>query len=132
MSKSTKKKNLCLMAPIAALTGNYSAVDNDGHEQTLRFREFGPSGKKYFGIGTPKRNYDLHPVTEDETAQRELFSQSAALRKKIVKDQALKATWLTRFQADTKSGATECTTLGGYIMSQALHGHVDAQGQYQE
>lgn len=78
------------------------------------------------------RNYSTNPLTPDEQAQRAAFTAAAALRKLILDNAALRATWLKRLQDDKKAGSTKCSTLNGYLMNQAMNGHISEAGQYQE
>lgn len=115
-----------------ALRGNFTGQDQHGHKETLRFRETA-WGTKSFGLGkNVKRNYTTNPLSPDEQAQRAAFTAAVALRKLIIDNAALRATWLKRLQDDKKAGTTKCTTLNGYLMSQAMNGHVAEDGSYTE
>ncbi len=111
-----------------ALKGNFNAQDEHGHKDTFRFRETA-WGKKSFGLGAnTKRNYTTNPLSPLETANRQSFSDAAALRKKILTTSSLRQTWQAKFKEDKKEGLTNCNTLQGYLMQTAMNGGIDEDG----
>jgi len=115
-----------------ALKGNFSATDEHGHKETLRFRETA-WGTKSFGLGDGKqRDYTQKPLSTKETNARAAFKAAAALRKTILDSATLRTTWSKRFSDDLKAGKTACNTLVGYVMNQAIKGHIDDDGTYLE
>ncbi len=73
-----------------------------------------------------KRDMVKHPATQKETVQRGIFAEAAGIRAMILADPGLKSTWLNKFQADK---TTNCCTLNGYIMQNALKGRISEEGQ---
>ncbi len=125
-------KQICINPVFMALRGNFIGQDQHGHKETLRFRETA-WGTKSFGLGkNVARNYTTNPLTPDEQAARAAFTAATALRKLICDNAALRATWLKRLNDAKKAGTTKCNTLNGFLMNQAINGHISESGQYQE
>jgi len=88
-------------------------------------------GKKQRGCNvTGVRNYKLNPITENEAAQRQAFTDAAALRKLILNSATFRAQWLKRFQDARKAGTTDCSTLSGFLMQQGMLGNIADDGSY--
>jgi len=79
---------------------------------------------------TTERNYVTNPLTTKETNHRNAFKAAAALRKLILDSATLRTNWSKRFSDDRKAGTTECTTLNGYLMKEAMAGNIDDDGSY--
>jgi len=125
-------KQICLNPVLAALKGNFAASDEHGHKETLRFRET-KWGTRYFGLGDAKaRDYSQKPLTTKETNARAAFKAAAALRKTIMDSATLRTTWSKRYSDAVKAGSTACNTFAGYVMNQAIKGHIDDDGSYLE
>jgi len=89
-------------------------------------------GQLYSGTICEPRDLSQRPYTDDEIAHQAAFKTASSLRKLILDSDTLKPVWQERFRADLKAKATACSTLSGYLMSQALHGHISAEGAYQD
>ena len=86
-------------------------------------------GNKQRGcMATTKRNLTIKPYTEGENSQHARFKAAALLCKMIREDMALKSQWVARFRADKEKTAT---TFNGYLLQQAMWGHISEEGAYQ-
>lgn len=90
------------------------------------------NGVVYSGTVCNPRDLSQRPYTEDELNQQAAFREASERRSLILASDTLRPTWQERYRTDLNSKATQCTTLSGYLISQALHGHISAEGAYQE
>ena len=116
-------KQVCLTPALAALRGNFTAYDNDGHKAALRFRQ-SATGKLSFGVGQPKRNLVTKPYSEDEKSVHQSMKDASMKRKTINLSVSLSDAWLSAFKNAQKAGTTTCKTPQGFIQSCLIKGFV--------
>lgn len=122
------KKRFSLNPLFLSIIGNFRVRDEHGHLSIFRFRET-PWGTRSFSIGpNAKRNLSTHPFSPAEIAQHEAFTRASSLRVLIFSTPSLLSLWQSRFQSALDAGTTSCHTLNGFLIQQAIRGHISSTG----
>lgn len=85
------------------------------------------NGKTFSGT---RCNPYTGPATALQVENRTKFAAAIAALKVILADDALKASWRTRYQTAKNAKQTKASSLNGYLMQQYFDDHVTDTGEW--